>query len=33
MERSILPLFRFFPWECRFCQRKRYIWNRRKGQQ
>lgn len=29
MERSILPIFGLFPWECRFCQRKVYMWNRR----
>jgi hypothetical protein len=28
MERSILPLLGLFPWECRLCQRKIYMWHR-----
>jgi hypothetical protein len=25
LERSILPFFGLFPWECRICQRKVYM--------
>jgi hypothetical protein len=28
MERSVLAFFGLFPWECRLCQRRLYLWNR-----